>query len=950
LLSLLPLPALAGTVTLAWDASPGTNTITNYKIYYGPASATYTNSISAGTSLTATVSNLVQGVRYYFAATATDSYGLESDYSSEVSTVVPIPLTNQPPTLNSLANMTINEGAGQQTVNLTGITAGATNESQTLTITASSSNTGLIPTPTVIYTSPNTTGSLRFTPVAYAFGLATITVTVNDGGASNNTTTRTFTVTVNPVNDAPTLNALANVNLSEGAGLQTVNLSGISSGAANESQTLTVTASSSNTGLIPTPVVSYTSPNSTGSIRFTPLPYAYGSATITVTVNDGGVSNNVVSRTFTVNVSPVNQAPTLNALTSITINEDAGLQTVSLSGISSGATNEAQTLTVTASSSNPGLIPTPTVVYTSPNTTGSVRFTPVASAYGSATITVTVDDGASSDNTISRSFTVTVNPVNDTPTLNTLADMTISEGAGLQTVSLSGISSGATNESQTLTVTASSSNPGLIPTPTVIYTSPNTTGSIRFTPNAYAFGTATITVTVNDGGTSDNTVSRTFTVTVSPVNQAPTLNALANMTINEGAAQQTVNLSGISSGATNESQTLTVTASSSNTGLIPAPTVTYTSPNATGAIAFTPVASAYGSATITVTVNDGGTSNNIISRTFMVTVNPVNQAPTLNALANVTVNENATVQTVSLAGITSGAGNEDDTLTVTSSSSNTGLIPTPAVNYTSPNTTGSITFTPVASAFGTAIITVRVNDGGTSNNVISRTFTVSVNPVNDPPTLNSLADMTINENAGQQTVNLSGIGSGAANELQTLTVTASSSNTGLIPTPTVVYTSPGATGSIRFTPVAAASGSATITVTVNDGSTSNNIVSRSFTVTVNHVNEAPTISSIPSRVIAMDTSTPAIAFIVDDAETAAGSLTVSATSDNTALVTTADVVFGGSGANRTVTVTPEPGRTGVASITITVSDGLDTASTVFQLNVRARPAAPGSLRVASASP
>ena len=62
--------------------------------------------------------------------------------------------------------------------------------------------------------------------------------------------------------------------------------------------------------------------------------------------------------------------------------------------------------------------------------------------------------------------------------------------------------------------------------------------------------------------------------------------------------------------------------------------------------------------------------------------------------------------------------------------------------------------------------------------------------MNQPPTLNSIGNLTINENAGLQTVNLSGISSGAANENQTLTVTAVSGNTGLIPNPTVNYTTP----------------------------------------------------------------------------------------------------------------------------------------------------------------
>ena len=83
-----------------------------------------------------------RGRHVFFAATAVDTFGLESDYSTEVSALVPIKLTNQPPTLNALANVTINENASLQTVNLSGITSGATNESQTLTVTASSAIRG----------------------------------------------------------------------------------------------------------------------------------------------------------------------------------------------------------------------------------------------------------------------------------------------------------------------------------------------------------------------------------------------------------------------------------------------------------------------------------------------------------------------------------------------------------------------------------------------------------------------------------------------------------------------------------------------------------------------------------------------------------------------------------------------------------------------------------------
>ncbi|HMP84386.1 MAG TPA: fibronectin type III domain-containing protein, partial [Verrucomicrobiota bacterium] len=129
-------------VTLAWEPSPDSS-VTGYKIYYGAASGVYTNSVDVGGSTSGEVNGLVAGVTYYFVVTAYTVAGVESLPSNEVSYTVPVILVNQPPTLNSLSNVTLNEDAGQQTVNLSGITAGATNESQTLTVTATSSNTGL---------------------------------------------------------------------------------------------------------------------------------------------------------------------------------------------------------------------------------------------------------------------------------------------------------------------------------------------------------------------------------------------------------------------------------------------------------------------------------------------------------------------------------------------------------------------------------------------------------------------------------------------------------------------------------------------------------------------------------------------------------------------------------------------------------------------------------------
>ncbi len=203
LLAITPLSAFAdGSVTLAWSACADP-CVVGYNIYYGGASGAYTNAISAGNSTNATVSGLVQGATYYFAATSLTSSGFESPFSSEVAYLIPpnAPPVNQPPTLNAITNLSINENAGLQTVSLSGITAGDTNGNQTLSVTAVSSNTGLIPNPTVYYSNANTTGLLTFTPVSNNFGTANITVTVNDGMTRNNFVTRSFTVTVLAYND-----------------------------------------------------------------------------------------------------------------------------------------------------------------------------------------------------------------------------------------------------------------------------------------------------------------------------------------------------------------------------------------------------------------------------------------------------------------------------------------------------------------------------------------------------------------------------------------------------------------------------------------------------------------------------------------------------------------------------------------------------------------------------
>ena len=169
-----------------------------------------------------------------------------------------------------------------------------------------------------------------------------------------------------------------------------------------------------------------------------------------------------------------------------------------------------------------------------------------------------------------------------------------------------------------------------------------------------------------------------------------------------------------------------------------------------------------------------------------------------------------------------------------------------------------------------------------------------------PPTISDVTDKTTTEDTATPALDFT---VGDVERLAaSLTVTGGSSNTALVPTANIVFGGSGANRTVTITPAPNQSGTATITMTVSDGD--GGTASDSFLLTVTAVNDAPTITDVTDQTTNEDTATAALSFTVGDVETAAASLTMSSSSSNTALVPTANIVFGGSGANRTVTITP----------------------------------------------
>jgi hypothetical protein len=196
----------------------------------------------------------------------------------------------------------------------------------------------------------------------------------------------------------------------------------------------------------------------------------------------------------------VHTAPTASALQNAATDEDVPY---------SGSITIGDDLTlpdnllVTAASSNTALIPNVTV-----SATGAVRnlqASPNAGLSGNTTITVQVSDG---NWFTERSFVLTVTPVNDLPFIAAIADRTIDHDTTTGPIPFTVTDLDGFDGH---TVTASSSNLLLVPNANMTIGGADGSRTITIVPAAGQHGTATITVTVDDGGA---TYSRTFTLTV----------------------------------------------------------------------------------------------------------------------------------------------------------------------------------------------------------------------------------------------------------------------------------------------------------------------------------------------------------------------------------------------------------------------------------------------------
>jgi CSLREA domain-containing protein len=138
-------------------------------------------------------------------------------------------------------------------------------------------------------------------------------------------------------------------------------------------------------------------------------------------------------------------------------------------------------------------------------------------------------------------------------------------------------------------------------------------------------------------------------------------------------------------------------------------------------------------------------------------------------------------------------------------------------------------------------------------------------------------------------------------------------------------------GTLKYTPNPDFNGTDSFAYKASDGELDSNPATVS--ITVGAVNDAPTVAAAAGGQCGASGTTGTINLTVGDVESAAGALTLSATSFNQQLVPNSSISSGGSGAGRTLTVGAQPKRSGTATITLTVSDGDKTSSMPITVKV-----------------
>ncbi|WP_306224535.1 Ig-like domain-containing protein [Bosea beijingensis] len=819
-------------------------------------------------------------------------------YASTIQSVVFESTSDAPSTAARVFNVNVSDGTQLSNTAVSTISVTAVNDPPSLDLDASGAGTGF----TTGYTENGTGIAIVDTDVSIVdpdnSTMASATVVITNGQAGD---------LLSVTGTLPT-----GITASYNASTYTLTLTGTATQAAYQTALQQVRFSSSSDAIVTT------------------------SRAINVTVNDGAASSNIAVATVAitaVNDAPVNTLPAgfslaedgtlgLAGLSVIDLDAGSGTMTVTLA-VSGGTLAAASAGGVTVANSGTASITLSGTLaninaYLAATGPARISFTPVADFNGAVTLTMTTNDGGNTGtggaltdiDTSTITVTAVTDAVNDAvstaedtaATFNVLANDTFSN-AGRTITAING-SAIAVNG----TVTVAGGTVRL-----------NANGTLSFTPTADYNGSFAFTYTVSSGGVSE---TATVNMTVTPVNDAPTLSFPGAQSTSEdtpraiaGVTVADIDSNALTTTLTSTNGTLSVAAAAgaviggNGTGTV---TISGTAAQINAALAgltYTPVADFNGSASIAITTSDGALS---ASGSLAVSVSAV--ADAVND--SVSTNEDTAATFNPLAN--DGFSNPGRAITAINGVAIT-VNGSVAVSNGSVqlNADGTLIFTPAANYNGAVSFTYTVASGGTTE---TATVSVTVNSVNDAPA-GTDKTITLAEDTGYSFTaadfGFSDPNDNPANTLQAVVITTLPPNGSLTLSGTAVTAgqviAAANIANLRWTPAPDANGAALASFTFqvrDNGGTANggqntDPIPNTITFDVTPVNDAPVNGLPASFATNEDISLRLAGLSVSDVDAGSGNYTV-----------TLSVGTGG-----TLTASPAGGVTiagsGTASITLT---------------------------------
>jgi len=516
-----------------------------------------------------------------------------------------------------------------------------------------------------------------YTPNANYNGTDSFTYKANDGTVDSGVGTVNITITA--VNDVP-VSSVVSVSTNE-----------------DTAKAITLSATDVEGSSLTYSIVSNPSNGSLGSVSgasvtYTPNANYNGTDTFTYKANDGTADSN--TSTVTVTIAAVNDTPTINESSPVTLNEDSDVE-VTLSG--TDVDGDTITFSIVTNPSNGS-------VALSGTNNKVATYTPTANYNGSDSFIYKANDGTVDSDNATVFFTITA--VNDAPTA---ADVTLNlpyESDHSYSVDMTTGASDVEGSNLTYQMLSTDNLTGS-------YSHDGSSGTGTYTSSANFTGSAGyITYRASDGTDWSHPNTSGGKININITNDAPVASAVSVST-NEDTAKA-ITLSATDGDGHSLTYSIVSNPSNGSLGNISGTSVTYT-----------PNANYNGTDTFTYKANDGPADSN--TATVTVTVVAVEDLPVSSAV-NTSTNED-TAKAITL----SATDNDGDSLTYS-------IVSNPS-NGSLGNVSGSgVTYTPSANWNGTDTFTYKANDGKADSN--TSTVTVTVAAVNDIPTA---ADYTVNK-------------------------------------------------------------------------------------------------------------------------------------------------------------------------------------------------------------